>query len=178
MRNIYTLFGFLLLIAACSPKTTPSSSNYQEDLSVYRPDYVQLKAEQKANREKEEVRKQTTTSTTFPVTNDITTGVENQLAHFAEANAGSNATKYTIQVYSGTSREEANEIKERVYEDFPSGNPKVTYKQPTYRVRVGDFYNRVDAYLTYEKLRRSFRRAIVVPYKVQLGEKKTEGADY
>ncbi len=171
MKNIYVLFGMFLLATACSPKVAKTTTtNYQEDISTNREDFVQLKAQQEAKQAEQQKENQLTKEQDFSESSAITTGVDAQLQAFAAANAGSYATKYTIQVYSGTSRDRANEIKSEVYELLPEAKPKVTYVQPTYRVRIGEYYSRVDAYGLYKKAKSNFGRAIIIPFKVKLGD--------
>ena len=70
---------------------------------------------------------------------------------------------YTIQVYIGRSREEANQIREKVYRILPDEEPVLIYKQPSYKVNVGKYFDKVDAYKTLNILKSNFTGAMLVP---------------
>lgn len=72
---------------------------------------------------------------------------------------------YTIQVYSGQNREEANNIKKRVASETGL-NAMVEYNQPKFRVRYGGYYSRMEAQRDLTRLKRSFANAILVPEKL------------
>jgi hypothetical protein len=78
------------------------------------------------------------------------------------------AQGFRVLVYTGNSREEVKKVRlklrtlleeEPVYDEF---------KQPTFRVKAGDYYNRLDAYYTLSKLQKDFPNAIVVPDQINI----------
>jgi len=70
---------------------------------------------------------------------------------------------YTIQVYSGGSREEAFKVKNKLYTYYPAIAPEVTYHLPNYTVHLGKFLEKVEAYPVYAMVRKIMPRAIVRP---------------
>ncbi|MDX2189986.1 MAG: SPOR domain-containing protein [Bacteroidota bacterium] len=52
---------------------------------------------------------------------------------------------YRILVYSGTDKEEANLVKEKIYKKLPMADIYSSYKQPTYRIKLGDYHEKLDA---------------------------------
>ena len=75
---------------------------------------------------------------------------------------------YTIQVYSGTSREEASSAKAKVYRILPEARPETKYEQPIYKVRVGEFGDRLEAQATYAELQQEFPQAAVIPFRIKI----------
>lgn len=70
---------------------------------------------------------------------------------------------YRILVYSGTDKAEADRIKSRLYTLMPKADIYVVFKQPTYRIKLGDFIDRLEAHrLLHHKVIREFPRAIVI----------------
>lgn len=68
---------------------------------------------------------------------------------------------WRLLLYSGYDRDKAFELKEEI-EEILGIRVSVQYEQPNYRVKVGNFLNRIDAHSLYTKLRRDFPLAIVV----------------
>jgi hypothetical protein len=74
---------------------------------------------------------------------------------------------YTIQVYSGLNREEASDTKGRLSRELDM-RADMQYLQPKWRVRVGNYYNSLDAQKDLVRLKRSFPNAILVPESIPL----------
>ena len=71
---------------------------------------------------------------------------------------------YRIQVasMSGTaSKNRAFEMKERLRELFPEVEPYVVYDEPNFKVKVGDFRSRLEAFLFLQRLRSEYPGTIV-----------------
>lgn len=75
---------------------------------------------------------------------------------------------YTIQIYSGQNREEAMNIKKKLSTDLPDITANLQYQQPKFRVTVGKYYSKLEAYQDLTKLRKSFSSAILVPEKIAI----------
>ncbi len=79
---------------------------------------------------------------------------------------------FRIQVFNGDSKEQANEAKEYLYKIFPNADIYTVYKQPTYRIKLGDFTSRHDAKRVLEKkILKAFPRAILIPDNIFLKQK-------
>ena len=55
------------------------------------------------------------------------------------------ANGFRIQIYNGNDRNEANKIKMSFLRSFPETRAYLTYHNPQFRVRIGDFRNRREA---------------------------------
>ncbi|GAB3326766.1 hypothetical protein GCM10027299_26210 [Larkinella ripae] len=78
------------------------------------------------------------------------------------------AQGYRIQVYVGNERNEIDRAKRITYQSFPELNPYTTYRQPTYRLKVGDFMRRIDAERYLAQLRQQFSSATLLPDRVEI----------
>jgi len=87
------------------------------------------------------------------------------------------AQGYRILVYTGGSSEEVAKIKDQVIILVGSEAVYSVYKQPTFRIKVGDYMNRVEAGSVIQTLKKDFPNAILIPdqiivIKEKLGEQK------
>ncbi len=109
------------------------------------------------------------------VDNNLTTGenIATALNSFLDSLAVSASNirvvdGYTIQVYSGSSREDANKIRNTVYQMLPDYRPDLRYVQPTYKVKVGKFANRIEAQRVIVKLKDEVPNALILPEKITM----------
>lgn len=75
---------------------------------------------------------------------------------------------FTILVYSGNSEVEAGRVRNRLYDILPTMESQLQYKLPTYFVKVGQFYQQIEAQPLYEKIKKYYPNATVVPEKFKL----------
>lgn len=75
---------------------------------------------------------------------------------------------FRILLFSGNTREEATKAKEMAYKNFPDLDVYTTYSNPTFKVKLGDFYMKLDAYLVLKKLQTVFPNAVLVEEVVNL----------
>lgn len=75
---------------------------------------------------------------------------------------------FRIQLYVGNTRQEADNAKSYVYQLFPELNPYVSYSQPSYRVKVGDFMYRADAEGYLDQMRQQYSSAVILPERVEI----------
>lgn len=153
-----------LLIHGCSRKSVPLSGNtvYTEDLSILHP---VIKSEAAVVRPKEaEVN-----TRPGPVNSehDITEEMDSLMLIIAEKNLQKRYTDgFTVQVYSGPNREQANRARSEVQMlglDSPS---QVVYVQPNFKVKVGRFYTRLEANKVFSQIREVFPDALLLPEKI------------
>ncbi|WP_026262056.1 SPOR domain-containing protein [Spirosoma panaciterrae] len=78
------------------------------------------------------------------------------------------APGYRIQVYVGNQRQEAEAAKLLISQNFPELSPYLTYNQPTYKLKVGDFMRRLDAERYYSSIHRFVSAAQLQPDKVDI----------
>ena len=75
---------------------------------------------------------------------------------------------YRIQVYFGTQRSRANEIRALFNTHYPEIPATVSYSQPNFKVRAGDFRTRLEAQKHLRDVVLNFPGAFVVPDEIRL----------
>lgn len=178
----------LLIATGCATSRPVASSrpavdynSYNEDLSAVRPVYngasaVKAPAAKPANSattakapatvpRKSEPRKLSAPAEAMHVNRRLdlvldTIATQNRSVRYAPG--------YRIQVYVGNQRQEADATKLLVYQNFPELSPYISYTQPTYKLKVGDFMRRMDAERYYASIRRLISSAQLQPDKVDI----------
>lgn len=164
-------------VIACAPKTVPSGSrstvdynSYNEDLSAVRPSYTLAPASTPATS-----KPATTTPARRPDNRKpieaihINRRLDAVLDTMAQKNRSVRyASGYRVQIYVGNERRAADEAKLKVYKNFPELNPYMEYKQPTYRLKVGDFMRRIDAERYLDLLKQQFSLAILQADRIDI----------
>ncbi|WP_303310283.1 sporulation protein [Hymenobacter sp. BT730] len=148
LRNVLLLAALLQLgaCAATAPGTTSSDSTARrnapveaaEDLSRFRPVFTPPKAP--AALAPNAVRANVT-----PV-NQVNAQVEQRLRDQAYTNQNVKyAQGFRILAYVGLERDQAMAIRRSVISRYPEETDYLTFKQPVYRLWVGDYLNRLEA---------------------------------
>lgn len=73
---------------------------------------------------------------------------------------------YRIEIFSGNSKEEARKLKHSDSK-FSSMRCYLTYQQPYYKLRVGDYEDQESAKLDAKKLARTYPSSFLVPDEVR-----------
>mgnify|MGYP006189376199 CR=1 FL=1 len=79
-------------------------------------------------------------------------------------------TGYRIQIYSGKEREAANKIREEFLKTRPEVAAHLIYQQPNFKLRVGDFTNRLEALRFFENIKGSFPSAFVIKDEIKINK--------
>jgi len=140
----------------------------QEDVSKYRPKYTaaveQMNTESIAQAVKQP----------FVPKADVTRQFNAKLDSLAHKNTRLKyAEGYRILVYTGASSEEVAKIKEKVVALVGEETVYNIYKQPTFRIKVGDYLNRVEAGKTIQLLKADFPNAILISDQIVILKDKT-----
>lgn len=75
---------------------------------------------------------------------------------------------YRIQVYFGSERTKAQEIRAEILLSHPDIPAYLIYQQPNFKVRIGDFRTRLEASGFLKKIEYHFKSAFIVPDEVKL----------
>lgn len=149
----------LALTASCRAQKSNGKPYYHEDLYPLRPKMAEVPdtvLEQAAHRPKEFV----------TPTMNVNRKVDNVLDSINRFNVTRKSIDgYTIQIYSGQNREDALNTKKKMGAE-PGLVAVVEYSQPKFRVRVGNYYSRLEAQKDLTRLKRIFSNAILVPEKI------------
>ncbi len=156
----------LLLVLSCKAVSTSTSRAHagpDEDLSkyMYKPKTKTVE-ESKAN---------ATVTSTSPVKfeKQINATVNAVVDSIAISNKRyQSATGFRIMVYSGGSSEEAAHVKKTVYDWSTEHHVYTQYKQPAFRVKVGNFPDRIRAYDALSDVVKIFPNAVIVPDQIEI----------
>jgi hypothetical protein len=76
---------------------------------------------------------------------------------------------YRIRIFSDSgqpARQRANSERSKFVDKYPDINTYLDYEQPNFKVYVGDFRNRNDAFRVFMQIKKDFSRAFIVPMKI------------
>ena len=174
MDKLITFYKTLMvfIFMDCSPKSGQySSAEYQEDLSNFRDEVrVNLTESVNANPDLDRIEYVGDTEKALPE-NDITSQINALLDSMTVRNQEIRYVQgYTIQVYNGTSREEAHWSEKRIYQIYDDADPVIKYVQPNFKVKIGQYTDRLEAQQVYMKLKKDFPNAIIIPDKIAIPE--------
>ena len=151
--------------------TTQTSSQkndkvVDEDLSQYRPRYKSFNEPNIISTEK-----------TIPITSskvmDAPMHVNKRLDAILDTIAMHNKSiKFTngfrIQIYVGNDRKAADDAKIYTYQKYPEIFPYLSFQQPIYKVKIGDFLNRMDAERYFSDIKDLYPSAMILPDRVEI----------
>ena len=178
------IFGNILLAVVvvfygtigCAEKTVLVKSTevidveYSDDLSKYR---IQQEMPESTNyTEGQEVLKNTALLTE----DDISAELNVVLDSIAAKNkALGYLPGYTILVHSGTSRTEADRIRNKLFGIVGDENvPELQHILPTYFVKIGRFHEQIEAQPLYLKIRSYYPNSTIVPEKFIVQDESKE----
>ena len=79
------------------------------------------------------------------------------------------ANGYRVQIYFGTDKTKAREVKSRFLASYSSeAHAYEIYEQPNFKIRVGDFRSRLEAYRFLKKIRADFPASFIVASKIEM----------
>ena len=158
---------FLVVIStACTTMRNPgnASSAYSENITGLRPEYEQTITTVDKD---DTIERNTDPQQVVEPQEDVTGRLDEILSEIIKKNEEINYTSgYTVQVYSGASRENADMVKSEIYKQLPASRPKVEWVAPNYKVRVGSFLEKIEAQKSYSELKQHFPQAILIPIRV------------
>ena len=149
---------------------SPSKKNeesYKEDLSIYRPKF------KSANEPDTQVSDSQPVEASKSTISDSPLHVNKKLDAILDTIAMRNkSVKFTngfrIQIYVGNDRKLADDAKIYTYQKYPEIFPYLSYQQPIYKVKIGDFLNRMDAERYYSDIKDLYPSAMILPDRVEI----------
>jgi hypothetical protein len=166
------LITAIVTVSGCTKKSVSNASKdrYEEELGKARPHYTYVEPVIEKPKEPE---KKVTPPRYRPSKSEEPLYINKRLEAVLDTMSQQNrAIRYIsgfrIQLYVGNLRQEADNAKSYVYQLFPELNPYVSYSQPSYRVKVGDFMYRADADAYLDQMRQQYPSAVVLPERVEI----------
>ena len=176
----------LPLLAACaatSPaapvaRTAPADTTRRpaaaptEDLAKYRPVFALPATPGLAPAAKPAAAAAVPKAAPAPVpTNHVTTQVEQRLRDQAVTNQNVKyASGYRIRAYLGLERNQVMTIRRQIISRYPDETDYITFKQPVYRLYVGDYLTKLDATRGLLRVRQFVPKAELEPMQVLLNK--------
>jgi hypothetical protein len=162
-----------IIIGACSRSSTPSKNNntgignYEEELSDVRVKYDSKPVTASLSEKVSTIEKSSGIAVQFP--QQVNSQVDIFLDSIAERNKNVRFSNgYRIQVYVGNDRRDVDEAKVFIYQNFPELNTYLTFSQPTYKLKAGDFASRLDAERYYSSIKHRYSMAMVVSERIDI----------
>jgi len=77
---------------------------------------------------------------------------------------------YRIQIFFGSNRNQANKLKSDFIQAYPKEKIYLVYKQPYFKLLVGDYRNRIEAQKMFHELTKDedFKGVLIVPHEINL----------
>lgn len=165
---MFPIITIAALLQFCAPASkTAAVSSYSEDLAMYRNDYSQP-----VDKNKTEDRLDVTQIEVVDPTHDIHEELDSVTSIILESRKNMlYVDGFSIQIYSGNSRDLANSYKSRAYELLETQSPRVIYDQPNYKVQVGQYYTKLEANKDFNLLKSNFSRAVLIPAKIKIEDR-------
>lgn len=165
----FLLVAGILTTTGCAKKNLTNLGNYSENLRTVRPRYTYVEPVI----EKTKIPEKSTPTRYRPTKADEPLYVTKRLEAILDTLAMRNKSiryinGFRVQLYVGNIRQEADAAKSFVYQLFPEIMPYVSYSQPTYRVKVGDFMYRSDAEDFLANVRQQYPAAVILPDRVEI----------
>ncbi len=161
MRD-YRLIILILLIACKAPTAVQQASDsYYEDLSIHR---EQVEAEPSDSIASEV----TVQEENVVISGHIKTEMDSVNRIMIAANQEKKWDGFRIQIYVGNSRQQAQSMLNSARELFPGYESSMYYYQPTYRVKVGYFFDKLVAAKVYDEMKKVYTKAMLLPEKLDL----------
>jgi len=162
MKFTLIFFCLFIILFSCGKKSSVQKGPQvsENELKEFRPNYPETKT-QIPIAEKEKV--------AVTPTQHQNAELEAKLSQVYEKNKNIKVVQgFRIQVYSGNDRLLAEKAQKTILELYPDSKPEIIFFQPNFKVKVGDFYDRSEAQLMYNKLKNYLPQALVVPEKVKI----------
>jgi hypothetical protein len=159
----------LVMVYGCKPtqttqKTASQDGKYSEDLSALRPK-VQDQPEDATTPDKIKRDPKAYVEAQFTVNKRL----DAVLDSIDQINLTRRTIEgYTIQIYSGTNKEQALNAKKQLMLSISNMSSDVQFEQPNFKVRTGKYFNRLEAQRDFEQIKRIFPSAIVVPGQISI----------
>jgi hypothetical protein len=162
------LFPLLfVLLSACASSSGVSVSakgesksggdvKVAEDLSVYRPTYSVPAAGDAAK-------------AVVEPTHHVNDQVAVLMDTVASVNAGIKyAQGYRILAYNGSERKTVMDLRKSIIARVPNVKDYLTYQQPSFRLKIGDFFNRVEAQQVLNQISDLVPNALIVTDQINI----------
>lgn len=156
-----------MLFSCARPPGTSSGSETAvkaEDFSAYRPKFPAPPAEAAGNN-----KPASEPTVLVTPTNHVNNRVMALLDTMANVNTAIKyAQGYRILAYTGTERKTAMDMRRAIIERIPEERDYLQYRQPTFRLKVGDYLTRIEAQQVLSRIRDISPNALIVTDQINI----------
>ncbi|WP_461450856.1 SPOR domain-containing protein [Mucilaginibacter sp.] len=92
----------------------------------------------------------------------------------AKGGAAASSYGFRIQVFNGSDRNGAYTAQAKIQDRFPELHTYLSYRDPNFKVKVGDFRSRLEAEKMVEEMRPAFTGMYIISEKINLPKLDTE----
>jgi len=78
----------------------------------------------------------------------------------------SSSRGYRVQIFFGSSRQAAYSAQAKFNEEYPELRTYISYSEPNFKVRAGDFRTRLEAQKLVQEIRQMFTSLFIIPEKI------------
>ena len=147
--------------------TTNAMGDYDEDLSEVRIHYDSKPTPEIA--EKKVIKEKTPSTSVTKIPKQANAEIDMALDSIAFRNKTIRySTGFRIQVLVGNDRKEVDEAKSYIYQNFPELSTYLTFSQPTYKLKTGDFTSRLDAERYFAAIKQRYSMAMLINEKIDI----------
>ncbi|MBO2030563.1 hypothetical protein J4D99_04085 [Siccationidurans ginsengisoli] len=150
----------------------PTAGVPTEDLTKYRPTFAAPTAASPAMPAASPKPAAPATKLAAPApTAHVTAQVEQRLRDQAFTNQNVKyASGFRVRAYLGLERDQVMNIRRQIISRYPDETDYITFKQPVYRLYIGDYTNKLDAARGLARVRQFVPRAELEPMQVLLNK--------
>ena len=165
-RNQFLIIATLTLVYGCAPTIVRQSSTekHNEDLTAYRPS-IPESSELTGSEPVNKVNEISYIEPTQHINDELDSILRLMTLKGLETGYLSG---FSLQIYSGRSREEANNAKQAAYHLLEDERAVVYYDQPVFRVKAGRYFSKIEAEKSFRTLKDNFPQALVLPERIPI----------
>lgn len=173
MKNArLSILLFTLFLYECKPSNLRQTfsedarlSSYEEDLSLIRPKFSSDLIEFSEEFVELDINIDNSSTNVQSIHGELQPKIEAMVQNNQNI---SEVSGYRILVFVGNNKEEFEKARVYILQNFPNAELYVSYSQPTYRLKMGDFTNKLDAERYSSLIKNRFPNCKIIPESVSL----------
>ena len=173
MKNArLSILLFTLFLYECKPSNLRHTnsedlnpSSYEEDLSLIRPKFSNDLIEFSEEFVELDISIDNVSTNVQSIHGELQSKIE---AMVQNNQSISEVSGYRILIFVGNSKDEFENSRVYILQNFPNAELYVSYSQPTYRLKMGDFTNKLDAERYASLVKSRFPNCKIIPESVSL----------
>ena len=161
------LVGSIFLLAGCAGSKSVAGSSIKEaakveDFSAFRPTFP-------AAPDTDPATAPVTVAPTAVPANHVNNRVNALLDTVANANKAIRyAQGFRILAYTGTERRVAMDLRKAIIDRIPEERDYLQYNQPTFRLKIGDYLNRIEAQQVLSRIQDITSNAMIISDQINV----------